>query len=86
MEQLVTCCLWIYNKVISFHVDAAVVVIVDSNHVDIPDVHVYDGHDLASPDNDQLHLPVVSDAPRTAGLYLANNSSHAKTQFECHYD
>jgi len=45
---------------------------VDSNHIDhVPDARLYDDHDLASPDNDQLQLPVPSDAaPRHAGLCL----------------
>jgi len=59
------------KKVVRFHcVDSAAAVIVDSNHVDVPDVHMYDNHELASPDSDHLQLPVVPDAPRTAGLYL----------------
>jgi len=52
-------------------------IIVDANHVDVPNVHMYDDHDLVSPDSDRLHLPVVSDTPKTAGLYpvgfVANN-------------
>lgn len=47
--------------------------IVDLNHVDVPDVHVYVDHDLVSPDSDRLHLPVVSDASRNAGLYVMTN-------------
>ena len=50
--------------------DFASGVTADLNHVDVPDIHVYDNHDLASPDSDQLHLPAAPDAPRNAGMYL----------------
>ena len=44
-------------------------VVVDSNHVDVADVHAYVDNGLASPDSDRLHLPVVADATRPAGLH-----------------
>jgi len=56
--------------VLCFYVDSVVDVVVDSNHVDVADVHAYVDNGLASPDSDRLHLPVVADATRTAGLYI----------------
>lgn len=58
------------DLVISSSVDCGVDVVVDANHVDVPDVHVYNEHDLVSPDSDRLHLPVVSEAQRIAGWYM----------------
>jgi len=57
----------------SLCVDSTVDVVVDLNHTDVPDVHAYVDHDLVSPDSDRLHLPVVSDASRTAGLYVMSS-------------
>jgi len=75
----------------SLCIDSAVDVVVDLNHTDIPDVHVYVDHDLVSPDSDRLHLPVVSDASRTAGLYVmascqAIKSVAMKSVYECRCD
>jgi len=43
--------------------------VVESNHVvdDVPGVRLYDDNDLASPDNDQLQLPVAPDAAKHTG-------------------
>jgi len=58
-------------RVFCFCVDSVADVAVDSNHVNVADVHAYvDSSDLASPDSDRLHLPVVADASRTAGSYI----------------
>jgi len=44
---------------------------IDSNHIDdVPNIRLYEDHDLASPDNDQLQLPVAPDASKHTGLCL----------------
>jgi len=50
---------------------------IDSNHIDdVPNIRLYEDHDLASPDSDQLQLPVAPDASKHTGLsdYFTTNS------------